>query len=163
MRCRVGAGRELGTGFGGSGGNEPRLGGRTPAGAAVRSKPSPLAGLKTLLERADRSPFPFRDFYASCLPTLPRFLHHAPVGTAEHLGVAWKTAPLPGPAVVSPRSAPPRVCLAHAAGSCRGFFPRASLVPAFFYFWLMPVLIKSADMPLSSKRFRVLCQPSDTR
>lgn len=156
MRCRVGAGRELETGFCGSGGNEPRLGGRTPPWAAVRSKPSPLAGLKTLLERADCSPFPFRDLYASCLPTLPRFLHHAP---RKHCWTSWgrlEDTPTPGP-----RRSVPAPCPA----SCvpcprRGFFPRASLVPAFFYFWLMPVLIKSADMPLSSKRFRMLCQSS---
>lgn len=159
MRCRVGAGRELGMGFGGSGGNEPRLGGRTPAGAAVRSKPSPLAGLKTLLERADRSPFPFRDFYASCLPTLPRFLHHAPRRHCWTSRGRLEDTPTPGPR----RSVPAPCPASRVPYPRRGFFPRASLVPAFLYFWLMPVLIKSADVPLSSKRFRVLCQPSDTR
>lgn len=74
VRRRVGAGRELETGFSSNGGDEPGLGGQTLAGEAVRSKPFPLAGLRTLLKRAGRSPFSLRGPYAYCLPhtaTLP--------------------------------------------------------------------------------------------
>lgn len=71
----MGAGRELETGFGGGGGNEPRLGGRMPAGEAVRSKPSRLAALRTLLERAGRPPFSFPR--SLCLLSSPRFPSYA--------------------------------------------------------------------------------------
>lgn len=70
VRRGVGAGPELETGPSGSDGDGPGLGGRTLAGEAVRSKPFPLAGLRTLFGAGRPLSF-LRGPYASCLPHTP--------------------------------------------------------------------------------------------